>query len=211
VIITVAGFKGGVGKTTSAVHLAAYLNTKAPTLLVDGDQNRSALRWHQRGVNEGRGLPFQVIDERQLARYARDFEHIVIDTQARPEEADLKELIEACDLLILPTTPDALALDALSQTVMMVKKLGGEKYRVLLTMVPPRPSKDGAEARAGLKEQGFQLLKTEIPRGAAVGKASLAGVLVSAVRNDPRASVLWDCYKAMGKEAYEQVRKSANS
>ena len=41
-IITVASHKGGVGKTTTAVHLAAYLQTLAPTLLLDGDDTRNA-------------------------------------------------------------------------------------------------------------------------------------------------------------------------
>ena len=36
-IISIAGFKGGVGKTTTAVHFAAYLQQSAPTLLIDGD------------------------------------------------------------------------------------------------------------------------------------------------------------------------------
>ena len=78
-IVTVASFKGGVGKTTTALHLAAYLQTKAPALLVDGDLNRSALDWAARG-----SLPFKVVDEKQGVRYARDYEHIVIDTPARP-------------------------------------------------------------------------------------------------------------------------------
>ncbi|MEG4912287.1 hypothetical protein QUB12_04160 [Microcoleus sp. B7-D4] len=37
--------------------MAAYLQTKAPTLLVDGDLNRSALDW-----GAGGSLPFQVVD-----------------------------------------------------------------------------------------------------------------------------------------------------
>lgn len=44
-IITVASFKGGVGKTTTAVHLAAFLQTLAPTLLLDGDDTRNATAW----------------------------------------------------------------------------------------------------------------------------------------------------------------------
>ena len=47
-LITVAGFKGGVGKTTSAVHLACYLALIGKTLLVDGDPNRSATGWSKR-------------------------------------------------------------------------------------------------------------------------------------------------------------------
>ena len=79
-IVTVAAYKGGVGKTTTAIHLACYLQQSAPTLLIDGDDNRSALGWAERGA-----LPCPVIDERQTAMYSRDpkFRHVVIDTAAR--------------------------------------------------------------------------------------------------------------------------------
>jgi chromosome partitioning protein len=66
-IVTVASFKGGVGKTTSALHLAAYFQGKSPTLLVDGDLNRSALEWANRG-----SLPFKVVDEKQAVKFARE-------------------------------------------------------------------------------------------------------------------------------------------
>jgi chromosome partitioning protein len=193
-IITVASFKGGVGKTTTAVHLAAYMQKTAPTLLIDGDPNRSATGWTKRGE-----LPFKVVDERQSARYAREYEHIVIDTEARPEENDLKELADGCDLLIIPTTPDALAIDALIQTVAALEKIGTNRFRILLTIIPPRPSHDGDEARSLMAERGLPLFENEIQRLVAFQKAALAGVPVYQV-TDARADQAWQCYVGIGKE-----------
>lgn len=68
----------------------------------------------KRLVQTWQSLPFKVIDERQAAKHAKNFEHIVIDTEARPEREDLEALAGGCDLLVLPTTADALALDALT-------------------------------------------------------------------------------------------------
>jgi chromosome partitioning protein len=193
-IITVASFKGGVGKTTTAVHLAAFMQQSAPTLLIDGDPNRSATGWTKRGE-----LPFRVVDERQSAKFARDYEHIVIDTEARPEESDLKELADGCDLLIIPTTPDALAIDALIQTVAALEKIGTDRFRILLTIIPPRPSHDGDEARSLMSERGLPLFSGEVQRLVAFQKAALAGAPVYKV-NDPRAEQAWNCYVNVGKE-----------
>jgi chromosome partitioning protein len=193
-IITVASYKGGVGKTTTSVHLAAILQNKAPTLLVDGDPNRSATGWLKRGA-----LPFKVIDERLLAKYARDYQNIVIDTEARPSEEDMATLVEGCDLLILPTTPDVLALEALQLTINNLESIGAKSYKVLLSIVPPKPSHDGDEARAMLKKANVPVFKSQISRLVAFQKAALEGVPVNLAR-DARAEKGWKEYLAVAKE-----------
>jgi chromosome partitioning protein len=196
-IITTASFKGGVGKTTTAIHLAAFLQALGETLLVDGDPNRSATRWDRRG----NGLPFKVVSEQQAAKYAKNYEHIVIDTQARPTEEDLQDLVDGCDLLILPTTPDVLSLDALLQTVNLLKSLGSEQYKVLLTRVPPPPRKDGDDAREMLTDAELPILKGRIREFVAFQKAALDGAVVSKV-NDRRAGIAWNDYLLVAKEIF---------
>ena len=196
-IITVASFKGGVGKTTSAVHLAALLEEKAPTLLIDGDPNRSATGWARRGE-----LPFKVVDERQAARYVGRYEHIVIDTQARPAREDLEALCDGCDLLVLPSTPDALALDALLMTVEALRSLDAHQFRVLLTMIPPKPSRDGEEAQRTLRDADLPVFETMVRRLVAFQKAALGGTLVAAT-GDPRAEVGWHNYQGVATEIFQ--------
>ena len=192
--ITVASFKGGVGKTTTAVHLAAFLQQQDPTLLIDGDPNRSATGWDKRGK-----LPFTVVDERQGPLSARDFVHVVIDTEARPNREDMEALAKGCDLLIIPATADALSLDALTLTVDLLQTIAPDRYRILLTMIPPKPSRDGEEARAMLTDAGIPLCKSQVRRLVAFQKAALRGVPVYEV-NDPRAEEGWKDYEEAGKE-----------
>jgi len=129
-------------------------------------------------------LPFKVVDERLAAKYAREFEHCVIDTEARPDEEDLRALADGCDVLVVPTTPDALALDALMLTVKALNGLGATRYRILLSIIPPRPSRDPEEARSTPTEAGLPLLSRGVRRLVAFQKAALAGVPVYAV-DDP--------------------------
>ena len=193
-MITVAGFKGGIGKTTTAVHLACYFSGLGKTLLVDGDPNRSATGWSKRG--EG-NFPFKVVDLMQAALYSPKYEHIVIDTAARPDRDELEALADGCDLLVLPTTPDALAVDALLQTVDLLLTLGSDRYRILLTMVHPKPVKMAQQARAALAE--VPLFDTEIRRLIAYEKAALMGVPVYEVK-DRMAKIAWGDYEQVGKE-----------
>jgi chromosome partitioning protein len=191
VIITIASFKGGVGKTTSAIHLACFFAAQGKTLLVDGDPNRSATGWAKRGE-----VPFKVVDIMQAPMHSRHFDHVIIDTAARPSQED-EALAEGCDLLILPTTPDALSMDALLQTVGLLKKLGSDRYRILLTAIPPKPRKTGDLARAAMT--GLPLFKHGIRRFAAYEKAALDGLPVYDT-GDANGKIAWRDYELIGKE-----------
>jgi chromosome partitioning protein len=180
-----------VGKTTTAVHLAAYLNAIAPTLLVDGDQNRSSVNWDKRGK-----LPFKVCDEREGVKLARQYEHIVIDTAAQPTAEELKSFCSGCDLLILPTTPDALSLEPTFSMGYVMQKLGAS-YGVLLTKV--NPDSTATEAREALVNQGLLVFDSEVRNLRVFQHAALQGVVVDRARGKNRG-IAWSCYKKLGAE-----------
>ncbi|MEJ6485209.1 ParA family protein [Nostoc punctiforme UO1] len=152
-IITLSSYKGGVGKTTTSICLACLFSPLGETLLIDSDPNRSATTWARLGK-----LPFKVCSENAAPKLMGQsrFDFVIIDTPARPLESELQELADGCDLLILPSTPDSLSMDALA---LMTQSLPNRvNYRVLLTMIPPPPQKDGLDAFHALKENGFPVL-----------------------------------------------------
>jgi chromosome partitioning protein len=198
-IITVASYKGGVGKTTTAIHLAAYFQRLAPTLLIDGDIIRASTKWSQRG--KGTGFPFKVVDESQTAKYAREYVHghIIIDTEANPSTTDFRQVADGCDLLVIPAVPETTATDGLTYTLAKLYEIGNDRYRVLLTKVPPKPRTDGAQLRAMLVQSDIPVFTAEIPNLVAFDKASAEGVPVYAV-DDVRAKRAWEAYESAGKE-----------
>jgi chromosome partitioning protein len=197
-ILTVTGYKGGVGKSTTAIHLATYFSERCKTVLVDGDPNRTAMTWASRGA-----LPFTVADERQAVRLVAGAEFVVIDTPARPNSDDLKELAKGCDLLVLPTVPDVISLQPMLE---VARDLTDAKYRCLLTIVPPYPSREGELMQMDLREGGIPIFNTMIRRTVGFPKAALAGKPIRDI-NDSRARAAWKDYKALGKEIMELLNE----
>lgn len=194
-LVTVASFKGGVGKTTTAMHLAAFLQTQAQTVLFDSDRTRNAIKWAGRG-----SLPFHVAPWAHAGKIASNYTHKVIDTGQRPEDMDFRELAEGCDLLVIPAEPGAMEDDSLMDSLQALVEMGVTNYRVLIVQDPPPPETDGAELRADLEAEGVPVFEHSIPRVKAFRHAARSGVTVDTYTSDPRAKRGWSAYQAVGRE-----------
>lgn len=210
-IITTASDKGGVGKSTLSFHLAAAIAEldDAKVLLIDGDANRSVLSWAER-LDPDR-LPFTVVGEKHASKWFQKgnyADHIIVDTQARPSDEDLKDLLEDTDLLIVPTMAQALSLDTLPQFMQRLSALGGHvPYTFCLTIVDTR-TKDAKEAREFLKNYDQPVLDGYMRSFSAYTKAAAQGVLVrdartDAGRKDNNAGIAWNDCVAIAKEILE--------
>lgn len=201
--------KGGVGKSTTAIHLGGYLagiaeGAEDDVLLVDTDPSRNALRWARRGR-----LPFRVVGEDEVdadPSMAREARHLIVDMRGSPSAEEIEDAMRLAEVMVIPIMPSGLALDTLLQTRRDLSRLGREdRYRVLLTAVPPWPYRRGPHARAQLRELGIPLFGRDIRRLEAFEAAADEGVLVREL-SDPRAQRGWEDYVRMGEELVGWVR-----
>ena len=195
-LITVTGYKGGCGKSTTAIHLATYFSARGKTLLIDSDPNRTAIKWAKRGE-----LPFTVEDERKAIKLIPGCDYVIVDTPARPASDDLKELAEGCDLLILPTIPDVVSLEPMLATAEDLP--ADSNYRVLLCIVPPYPSKEGEQMRDDLVAGGIPVFNAMIRRTSGFAKSAITGIPIRDLKDKTR--VAWSDYQAVGKEVEEII------
>lgn len=200
-----ASTKGGVAKTTSAIHFAywAALQGRA-VVLVDDDANRTAIKWLARAQENPKfEPPFTVATFAKMARAVAGKDLVVLDTQASIGDDDLKDLAEDCDLIVIPAKPDIDSAAAAVETAEKLQGYGGT-YRILLTDCPTGSSKSGADLAADLVGDGYQVLKQRIRRGEGVRHASLAGATVAQQPSKYRGP-WWD-YQAVFTEIFESLR-----
>lgn len=114
--------KGGVGKTTIAVHLAAFLaKKKREVVFIDADPQQSATTW----IRE-LALPMRLetlSDSEEIihcvARFATDADDIVIDGPAGLSETTRAIMLRA-DKVFLPCGPSILDFRAASKAVQLL-------------------------------------------------------------------------------------------
>jgi chromosome partitioning protein len=201
-IITVISFKGGVGKTTTAVHIAESLSKRRGRRVVlgDGDLNRTALNWYKRGQANNIDVGFTVFDGDDDP--PSDYTDLVIDTPARPDDKEIIRLGEFSDLLVIPTSPAPGAIEAAIGTLTRLAGLPQHRYHVLLTLVPPRPSRRGLKAKEVLDESKIPTFKGMIQRRDAFMDAELEGVTVGLLKGAAAKSASGD-YEKIGREVWQ--------
>jgi chromosome partitioning protein len=159
--------KGGTGKTTSSVFMAAALHRQGRTLAIDADPQGSLQAWSAKGE-----LPFTVVSmptahiHRQIKDLAADYDHVVIDTPPG-DMAITRSAILAVPLVIVPVSATGLDIDRLRPTWEALADLEpthplGLAVGIMLTKVR-RGTRSRREAREVLLELGYPILDTEIP------------------------------------------------
>lgn len=159
-IIAVANSKGGVGKSTLAVHLAAWLDKQGHRVtLADCDTQQSSSQWIREAAPQVKTLcmrdPDTIINE--LPLLAQETDYVVADGPGSLAETS-RALLLVADQAIVPCKASMLeirALDAATKVLRQAQKIrvGPPRATIVLSMVGKnyRLTQDMREAAALLK------------------------------------------------------------
>lgn len=186
--IALAGQKGGSGKSTVALSLAAECLARGfRVLLVDADAQGTARTWGAVANEAGHAAPTVVSmgadlhKPGQLPALAKGFDLVVIDCPPRHAEVQRAALAVA-DLALLPSGPSAHDAWALAESVELVvaaQRLRPELKAAAMVTRKVAGTSIGASAREALAGVGVPLLKTELGFRVAYQEAPAAGLGVA--------------------------------
>ncbi|MHB1776978.1 MAG: ParA family protein [Acidimicrobiales bacterium] len=119
--IVVSNVKGGVGKTTTAVYLAAAAADAGydQVVLVDADRQASSAEWLEERPIDGIEL-VEAPSERTVARaMSRDEALVVVDTPPGDERI-VRAALERADAVVIPTRAGGVEFSRVVATLEMV-------------------------------------------------------------------------------------------
>jgi chromosome partitioning protein len=159
-IIVIANSKGGVGKSTIAVHLAAWLHEQGHSVtLADCDTQQSSSEWAKDAAPGIRAVrladPDDILD--RLPTLAQQSDFVVADGPGSNTETSRALLLRA-DLAIVPCKASMLEVRALAQATNVLRQAqdirGGQpRAYIVLSMVGKtyRLTQDMKDAAAALE------------------------------------------------------------
>lgn len=181
-IIAVLNGKGGVGKTTISVHLAAaYQRAGRSVLMVDSDHQGSLRDWIAAG---DAGLPPVVAMDRpkqfdDLPRIADNYDVTIIDGCPNVESLAVAAL-KIADLIVIPVQPSPLDAWAAESLVTLIKArqdvTGGTPGAAFVVSRQIVGTKLAADIRSAMETHGLPIIETAVcqrvayPTSAAHGK-----------------------------------------
>ncbi|MGC9269865.1 ParA family partition ATPase [Acidiphilium sp.] len=183
-IIAMINQKGGAGKTTLAMNVAAGLARRGPTLVVDLDPQGSALQWARLG-REMFPAPVTQIAGRwtpsDLHRTYRDWAFVVLDCPPALDRHAARQALRASDIALIPTLPSPVDLWAglrLPREIDAARRTNPAlRAFVVLNQIEPNSALSAA-LRDGLAEFGLPVLTAALRRRAAYKTCALEGVSV---------------------------------
>jgi chromosome partitioning protein len=187
-IIALANQKGGTGKTTLALGLAATTaDISGRALVVDVDPQRSA---EEIAELAGDALPFDFLAESDPAalgelRAVRDYDTVFVDCPGSLVETDvLRQVLAAADVALIPMVPERQAVRPTLRTA-RIAEAGRVPYRVVLNQVDPLRGAGPVEAaRELLDAERVPYLHSFVRRYVAHSQSQLDGQMVTQYRGD---------------------------
>jgi chromosome partitioning protein len=175
--------KGGVGKTTLALHLAQTLSTKGRTLLLDCDPQGSAMTWLTMRETAPDFAVVALATEtvhRDIDRVANGYDFVVIDGPPRSDKI-ARSVMMASDRIIIPMRPAGFDLWASDETANLVREIQVFKPGLSAAFVMNCKVANTAisrSAKQAFEESEIPLMRTEIASRVAVAEATTAGLTV---------------------------------
>lgn len=177
-VISVVAEKGGVGKTTLALTLAvAAVQAGRKVAVFDLDPQATAAQWTDRRDNEFPWVvatPATRLDAAIANAIGQGVDFVVIDT---PPHAgtDAVEAARRSDLVLVPVEPHLYTLETLPKLGNLLGLAGGAPALFVVCKAATQ-GKEGQDAAAYIKEQGFDVCPVTLHLRAAHRHAGNVGL-----------------------------------